>query len=239
MSRPDIPIILTGTIIPNALNTAHSDPAVRRKEYLDAINYYSGFSNVVFLENSSYRLEDDPEFSRLTGVQICKMPVSLAFEKGKGYQEFEMIDNWIESQSSLPERWIKITGRYIYNNFAEIYQECLDNSGSRMMIDLCARSRKARTYLFCVETDFYLERISGAYRDCSDDDGRWIEDVIYNRLCNGSPSDTTLFSTDPDLSAVSGSTGDIFESGPLKKSTRRMLRRLNRLFDKRFLWYTR
>ncbi|MCY7369077.1 MAG: hypothetical protein LH474_13100, partial [Chamaesiphon sp.] len=56
----EIPIILTGTIIPNTnVRLQHINPEQRRKEYLDCINYYRNFAPVYFLENSSYPVEED------------------------------------------------------------------------------------------------------------------------------------------------------------------------------------
>ncbi|MBK6799323.1 MAG: hypothetical protein IPG76_21700 [Acidobacteria bacterium] len=40
---------------------------------------------------------------------IRKFPLSASREKGKGYQEFEMLDSWIISEFDIPGRWIKIT----------------------------------------------------------------------------------------------------------------------------------
>lgn len=239
MTNDKIPIILTGTIIPNAPNTVYADPHVRRQEYLNSIRYYSQFSDVTFLENSPYPIGDDEDFHDLRRTLIHKMPVSRAIDQGKGYQEFEMLDSWLKSSVNPPDRWIKITGRYIYNNFAEIYEDCCRNRKPRMIIDCCARSKKARTYLFCIDTDFYLNRIAGAYQNCCDDNGMWIEDVIFRRLKDASNNEFNLFSVDPDLSAVSGSTGTVFRSNPLRRQAKKVLRRINLLFDKRFLWYTR
>ena len=58
-----IPIVLTGTIVPNAIKTVHRNWKVRRNEYLEAITYYKKFSKVYFIENSHYDISHDSEFS--------------------------------------------------------------------------------------------------------------------------------------------------------------------------------
>ena len=94
-------IVLTGTIVPNSNFTTYTNPQVRRAEYLAAIHYYSGFAPVYFLENSAYDLASDPEFISSEDVAIRKFPVSKFAERGKGFQEFEMLDAWLNQKSIL------------------------------------------------------------------------------------------------------------------------------------------
>lgn len=237
----DIAIVLTGTIVPNAPFTAYNDPQVRRREYLEALKFYSQFAPVYFLENSTYPLADDAEFNQLSNVMIRQRPVSALPERGKGYQEFEMIDGWLMNEAPPPSRWIKITGRYLYRNFAALLADCRREQTARIIIDQCPRSQKARSYLFCIETEFYREHIAGAYRECDDPSGNWIEYVLFRRLANLSASrmrQMRLFAAEPQLQAISGSTGGNLETPPLKFAAKQVLRRINYLFDQRMLWYT-
>jgi hypothetical protein len=238
MRDSELAIVLTATIVPNAAFTAYADPEVRRREYLEAIRFYRQFAPVYFIENSAYRLSDDAEFREAGGLMIRKQPVSTARERGKGYQEFEMLDSWLASEVAPPRRWIKITGRYLYLNFGALLADC-HRSAARMIIDQCPRSSKARGYLFCVETEFYSERLAGIYRECDDEAGEWIEHALYRRLSGLPTSEVRLFSEEPRLQAISGSTGESISATPLKFAAKRLLRRVNRVFDKQFLWYTR
>lgn len=108
-----------------------------------------------------------------------------------------------------------------------------------MIIDLCPLSKRARTYIFCVDTDFYRQTIEGAFRDCSDENGFWIEEVVYKILSRLNQETISTFSVDPDLIAVSGSTGITFHSPGYKKIIKSILRKANRLIDMKYLWYTK
>jgi len=238
MQDSELAIVLTATIIPNATFTAYADPAIRRREYLEAIRFYRRFAPVYFIENSAYRLSDDSEFREADGLMIRKQPVSTARARGKGYQEFEMLDAWLAGEPAPPRQWIKITGRYLYLNFSALLADCRQ-SAARMIIDQCPRSRKARGYLFCVETEFYRERLAGIFRECDDEAGEWIEHALYRRLAGLPASEVRLFAEEPRLRAISGSTGASISATPLKFTAKRLLRRINRVFDKQYLWYTR
>jgi hypothetical protein len=236
--RDDLAIVLTGTIIPNAPFTAHNDPRIRRQEYLTAINFYHRFAPVYFLENSTYPLEDDKEFNQFSNVMLRQRPVSASPERGKGYQEFEMVDGWLLNEPQPPRRWVKITGRYLYSNITTLLSDCRSEQSIGIIIDQCPQSRKARGYLFCVETGFYHNYLAGAYHDCDDFSGRWIEYVLYHRLSRAPASRVRLFAEEPRLSAISGSTGGNLETPPVKFAIKKILRRINYFLDRRRLWYT-
>lgn len=235
----DIAIVLTGTIIPNAPFTVHSDPVVRRREYLQAIDFYSSFARVYFLENSTYDLESDSDFHARPRVNIRRFRPSMHTQKGKGFQEFEMLDSWLLAESEPPQRWIKVTGRYIFSNFDSLLEDCRKNTSADLIIDLCGFSHKARTHLFCARTDFYLKFLVGSYLECNDETGEWIEKVLYGKLRRNGGLRTAVFSVEPDLRAISGSTGGNLESPPAKLKAKSFLRSINRLIDETQLWYTR
>jgi hypothetical protein len=238
MPDSETAIVLTGALIPSAPFTTHADPQTRRREYLEAIRFYRRFAPVYFLENSAYRLGDDAEFAGQRGLRLRQMPVSSAPERGKGYQEFEMIEAWL-AREQPPPRWIKITGRYLYRNFAALFDECRRERRARMIVDLCARSQFARSHLFWVETDFYRAHLVGVYRECDDEAGEWIEPVLYRRLIKLPRDDVRVFSSEPRLTGISGSTGGSLETNPLKHAVKRVLRKINYALDRRQLWYTR
>jgi hypothetical protein len=236
MPIDDLAIVLTGTIVPNAPFTAHNDPQARRQEYLSALRFYSQFAPVYFLENSIYPLSDDAEFHQLANVMIRQLPPSKSPERGKGYQEFEMIDGWLLSESQLPPRWIKITGRYFYRNFANLMADCRNEYKAKMVIDRCARFHYARTCLFYVETGFYLNYLTGLYRNCNDNLNETVERVLYRYLTSLAASQVRLFSVEPRLMGISGTSGS---SLAMKQSTylfKRVWRKANCLVNNQKLW---
>lgn len=238
-SISDPAIVLTGTIVPNAPFTAHNDPQLRRREYLEAINFYREFAPVYFLENSTYPLADDAEFNQWPNVNLRQRPVSGSPERGKGYQEFEMIDGWLLDEPAPPRRWMKITGRYLYRNFGELFEDCRRERRAQVIIDQCALSQIARSYLFYVENNFYREYIAGIYHQCDDEAGEWIERVLYRRLVSLPKSQARLFSLEPRLTGVSGTTGGSIETKASRYLVKRILRKVNYALDRCQLWYTR
>jgi hypothetical protein len=236
---PEMAIVLSGTIVPNAPFTPYAEPAVRRKEYLDAINFYGRFAPVYFLENSSYCLAEDAAFTERPMLAVRKFPPSKYRERGKGYQEFEMLDAWVASDPAIPSRWMKITGRYLYRNFPALLRDALENGSARMIIDRHKRSRFARSSLFYVETEFYREHLMGIYRACDDRTGVWIEHVLYQRLAGRRNDEVRAFAVEPRLTAIGGSSGVTLESRPHKYWIKSLLRRVNHFADRQFIWYVK
>lgn len=200
-----IPIVLTGTIIPNDIKTTHRDWEVRRKEYLDAIKYYKKFSKVYFLENSDYELSLDAEFASSERFQCFKFKASKQFKKGKGYQEFQMLDEFVKHK--LNDDWfVKVTGRYIYENFDEIFSfirrgKCKYD----LIIDAFIRSRIALTCLFYVKKNVYLQCFQNTYIEMNDSEGAYSEHVIYRALKKS--CSYTFFPKLPILNVITGTSG--------------------------------
>jgi hypothetical protein len=207
-----IAIVLTGTIVPNSVLTDHIDPETRRQEYLQAIHFYIQFAPVYFLENSSYSLNEDKEFTSIPNLFIRKMPVSLFHKQGKGYQEFEMIDSWISQEQKLPERWIKISGRYLYDNFESIYIECSEDNHHKLIIDQLFYEKSALSVLFCISTEYYLKYFKGLYTHSNDLSGDYIETVIFKTVVNIDDDMIRVFKDQPSIKVVSGSTKKYIDS---------------------------
>lgn len=224
-------VVLTGTIVPNAIFVAHGDFRERRDEYLQAIEYYRRFAPVYFLENSSYDIFADKDFFKYENVMVRKFPLSEHFDKGKGYQEFEMIDRWVCSEKSIPSRWIKVTGRYIFSNFEDIYSDCLGSSDHIIIEQRIPPAKIARTDLFCVSTSFYCDTFLGLYRGCDDSKGRWIEHLVREKLQHVGGFRT--FRIMPLGQGVSGSTGAVFSAG-LRKRLKSIVYRLASVFCKKY-----
>lgn len=230
-----IAIVLTGTIIPNTIAVRHADPQKRRLEYLSALRYYSSFGQVYFLENSLYNLLEDKEFCSIPNAYMRKFPISRDISKGKGYQEFEMIDHWLTIEGNAPSVFFKITGRYIVNNFSRIYSECTRKPLENIIIDQHVREQIAITSLFCVNVNFYLSNLKGIYKECNDQSGVWIERVMYKKLKD---IDSTFFATPPCVQAISGTSGNVITAASSRKQCLRYLaRNVNLIFSHKYLLY--
>lgn len=235
----ELPVVLTATIVPNIIGTVAINPEARLAEYLQVMQFCLQHAPVVFLENSSYPLEHHPEFTETPRLRVYRFPPSCNPERGKGYQEFEMLDSWMAAEPRPPARWLKITGRYQVLNLAAILAECRRGNSHPLLIDQIARSHQARTYLFCTDTVFYQEHLRGLFQQCDDRNGDWIERVLFRELEKLPQSPNRLFKTQPRLRALAGSTGNPFPAGKFQWLVKQSLRRLNRLVDERRLWYTR
>lgn len=238
MNKNNMAIVLTGTIIPNSTMVVISDPTIRRNEYLKAINFYRQFAHVFFLENSSYPLMSDAEFTAIPNLSIRKFAPSKFFERGKGFQEFEMLDKWIESETTLPQKWLKITGRYIYYDIDKILNDCNSNQESKIIIDQHIFFKRAQTAIFCVNTDYYKQNIYGIYHLCDDRTGEWVERVLYRKLMTLKNSDFQIFSFHPSFAGTSGSTGQSYKNKTWIHSIKLAARKINFLIDKKYIWYS-
>jgi hypothetical protein len=233
----ELPVVLTATIIPNVAGTATLNPEARLAEYRRTLQYCQQFAPVIFLENSSYPLEQHPEFRETSRLRVRRFPSSTRPERGKGYQEFEMLDAWLGSEPQPPARWLKISGRYQPLNLVAILSECRREHACRLLMDQVARLRRARTYLFYIETAFYQERFRGLFRQCDDRTGNWIEHVVFRELEKMPPAPVRFLKTQPRLQAYDGSSGIPFPAGQFQWLVKQGLRSLNRLVDQRRLWY--
>ncbi len=231
----DIGIVLTGTINPNISSVVHTDPAKRKVEYLDALNFYQVFAPVYFLENSSFPLLMDSDFKVFRNVSLRKVPPAKLPERGKGYMELDMIKKWIESESNLPSRFIKITGRYIIKNFKPIFEESLRQPENCILIDQYKRGGIALTWLFYCGTNYYCDNLLEVYQACDDRIDDWIERVLFRRLSQ-LPLNCRFFREEPLIEVVDGITGKKCSDGFIKHQLKQTLRIFNRLIDKKYLY---
>lgn len=212
---------MTATIIPNAIHTVHVDAQQRREEYLRAIDHYRQFAEIYFLENSTYDLSADEAFYKYDNVHIRKFPASTAHDQGKGYQEFAMLDMWLNTEPSLPPRWIKITGRHLASNFDKVFAECMAEDAYDLIIEQKrAPSRVALTDLFYTTTAYYRQRFLGIYQESDDSSNVFIEHVVRNHI--QSSDKFRLFREMPLLTGIRGTSGEVFGI-TLKKQVKRLI----------------
>jgi hypothetical protein len=175
-------IIITGTIIPNVKIFEPEAPQIRRKQYLDVLSYYKNkFSEpIYFLENSSYDFSNDNAFNNLfdSSIQLKKFPISDKIYEGKGYQEFQMIDQFIGETSSDYSSFVKITGRYKFHNIKNL----IDISHNGLVIDIYRRYKWVVTNIFCSTYDFYQKNLLNIYSEVDDSHGQSIERRMYKKI---------------------------------------------------------
>lgn len=183
MLNSNLCLVITGTVKPNIIFGQNDiNVEIRKLQYLFNLHFYSQFPyEIFFLENSTYDFSEDNYFQYLfnyKNIRLIKFPESKAIMKGKGYQEFEIIDRFIKSYCDNYESFIKISGRYLYKNILEISQMKCDN----LIIDLYKKSQSAITSIFFSKVDFYKEYLENLYRKVDDSNKNYIEKVIYQEL---------------------------------------------------------
>ena len=212
-------VLLTATVIPNSIYTSHVDPQERLKEYLTAISFYHAQfpdDDIFLLENSHFSLEGDGSYGKLKKeipFTLIKFPSSDKFIEGKGYQEFEMLDGAVDQLKNKYNEFIKITGRYIVKNAATL----TEHQCNGITIDLNRRYKRADTFFFYFKGDFYSKYLKGEFKKVNDNEGKFIEKIIYEKLNSSNLySHCKLFPRTNILIRKSGSYGITAERNPAK-----------------------
>lgn len=221
-------LILTGTVIPNSSFVAHGNPTIRRQEYFEALSFYSSAVNepIYFLENSSYDFTEDYEFQTLFSgrkIELVKFPVSSEVERGKGFQEFEMIDGTIERLSKYYDSFFKISGRYKVTNIGEL-TDC-DCHG--LIIDRYRRRGIAVTAIFCTTFEFYKKYLMSLYLKVDDSKGQYVERIVYDAIRDKNlGKQVQLLPRSPRIVGTTGSQGIKLEVNTPRLLIRSFLRRI-------------
>jgi hypothetical protein len=236
MMKTSPAIVLTGTIVPNVVGQLqHCDPITRKNEYLTAIKFYTQFAPVYFLENSTYDLLNDQDFNNIPNVMIRKFPVSEFPAKGRGFQEFEMLDRWAASETEVPEYWLKITGRYLYQNISEILAEYSSKIECDLLINQHRFSGVAESAIFGVSQVFYQNQICGLFQECNDESGWFIEKALHRKLHNISSPTCQRFKSNLICSGVAGFNGLSIQNS-WRDSINKLLFSVNYTFDRKYIW---
>ena len=177
-----LPIIITGTVIPQSNFVKVQDWRIRRQQYIDSLRYFCRNNKVFFLENSVYDLTSDKDFA-IDNLTIVKLYEShnAGFNLGKGYQEFKMIDTFLSSEDA-PSRFIKLSGRRVLKQI-EYFQQRYSDSQFQWF-DLWQNDKFADTTFFCSDRDIYNTHLRGLYLRANDSTGMFIEKIVYQSLAS-------------------------------------------------------
>lgn len=174
-----IPLIITGTIVPQSSFVHITDWQLRRDQYLKALRYFCARDTVFFLENSSYDVDADADF-RMANLTVVKLrDAESEHALGKGYQEFRMLDQFLDHDDA-PRRFMKLSGRRTLKQI-DYFQRAYAQSHIQWF-DLWQNDGFADTTFFCCDRDFYREHLRGLYREANDATGAIIEHIVYRAL---------------------------------------------------------
>lgn len=138
-----IPILLTASVDPHGMQGAMFTVEERERMYVDTLQYYislfkksGNIQPLVFCENSGWPIASIREKVGYTPENIPIEYISLSQElfdntKGKGYNEFKMIDICLE-QSQVVKKWgcfFKVTGRFPIKNVDALIGEVCKMGG--------------------------------------------------------------------------------------------------------------
>lgn len=233
----DIAIVLTGTIKPTTKYAKYRNWKKRREEYICALNFYSKFGKIFFLENSEYDIFNDKEFQNISNVVYRKFDKDLDDEHAIGYQEFKMLDDWIVHEKELPDRWIKLSGRYIMENFGQILQQ-INRSDKPLIMDLNIEKKWADTYLFYIRSDFYFKHFFGKYKYVTP--YLDIEEILYRYLVYQKVlNEINIFRYEPIFSVVTSGLGkQKRKKGVIKRFILNQLRKVNlKIYPYRIIYF--
>lgn len=225
-----ITLCLTGTIVPATSLVHRRDVGLRLADYKSAIGFYleQTVLPIVFAENSDYDLESDADFVRWINhprFRLLRIPAHADTSKGKGFQEFHLLDRVLET-GYLGSRFAKLTGRYRVRNVEQLIQR----SEAPLHIDLHKKMKVALTGFFISDADIYQTFFKDVYLDANDDEGRYIEHVLYNKII-GDPElyqHSSLLPMNPQYEGFSGSYGGSLKRHPTKMMVRGWERSINR-----------
>ncbi len=226
-------LVLTGNIAPNTPETVINEPSQRAAEYARSIRSYLEAVPypLHFVENSDHDLGTEPELApvlRSERVHLHREKEPGDPERGKGYEEFRMIDGLVRKlQAEGYERLIKITGRYIVRNINAL----IPKGNEHAYIDLHPRIKSgiAITAFFVCPVHYYREHIEGAYQEVDERERITIEKVLFERL-NGLRSDAPrLLHREPIFEGISGTTGNPIGRNPYRRAVRNTYRQFLRI----------
>lgn len=225
-------ILVTATVFPNSIQTVVTNWEHRVSEYLNNLEFYTDlFPNepIYLVENSGYNFNEDKRFDQLlqkNSISIISLPKSKYFSKGKGYQEFEMIDAVIPQLELKYNQFIKLTGRYKINNIVKL----VDTPPEGIIIDQYKPIHTALTNVFYCDMKFYRKFLFGKYKLADDSIGRIIEFIVYEQLQQvPDQRKIQLFKEQLKLEGISGSYGEALDKNPIKEWVRNIERKITTL----------
>jgi len=222
-------IVLTATIRPNVEFVARADVDQRIADYAKCISFYLNNTSlpIVFAENSGFNPNESPLLRPLLDHERFRwqsIQPHSDLSKGKGFQEFYTLDQLVES-GLCGDYFVKITGRYLVRNAPSL----IAKMNAPFHIDLHQQMKVAITGFFGVQTHFYRDHLFGKYSEANDEEGRFIEHVVYESIRERDLSKKVRLLPENALyEGVSGSHGNSMARNPYKMKLRSVERSISR-----------
>lgn len=170
------------------------------------------------LQNKAKELKKEIEFLQFEGSH------HLIQEKGKGYGEGELVAYALEHSQFLTKAngFFKITGKLFVENFNAISKQ-MDFAQNYMRRDTARVEGTVAidSRFFYMQKNFYQKHIQNLYKKVDDDNGLYVERLIYQKLL--SLKVVNNFPKLPNITGISGSTGENYTQEKFITTFRRKL----------------
>lgn len=227
-----INILMTASICTHGMKGAFFSDKEREQMYLDTILYYcnqfkneENRPNIIFVDNSDWDLnyiQSQIEYSNIEYSNIEYISLKAAefdISKGKGYNEFLLIDKAIEESKYLKQcnGFFKVTGRYPIINIKKFIQNIKNTNliycdfkdhkiYDRLGLNWSGHSCETR--IFYINREFYKTHLYNRYKKCNDYTGYLAENLMYDfvkKLDNRNGDIKIRFHREAVLGGVEGS----------------------------------
>jgi hypothetical protein len=136
--------------------------------------------------------------------------------KGKGYGEGEIIKYALEHSELLAtaNSFAKCTGKLWVENYRSCQKAYNGTAGFSHFGSMAVTAVDTR--FFIVRKEFYRSKLLGSHAECDDLGGKYLENVYCDSL-RGMPRKDWMLSTYPNIRGVSGTSGQEYRCGNLKR----------------------
>lgn len=188
-----IVILMTACICPpnKTIKTVLQDKEIRKKQYLEAINYYLRETNlnIVFCDNSDVVIWDEiSNPDKMHRLEYLTFNGEGYQDRGKGYGEALIIQYALSNSRFLRDATyvVKITGRVKVININSI-QELLPTEGKNVIIGLCSDiGLILSSVCFAATTQWLKQWVTNYREDIQYGEGATFEDVLFKAFVEDS-----------------------------------------------------
>ena len=202
-----IVILMTACVFPEGKNIVKlSDPTIRKKQYLDAIEFYLRETkcNIVFCENSGTNIYDDVSFHEKERLEYLTFSFRGGEDKGTGYGEAKIIEYAIRNSQFIRKASgvIKITGRVRILNINEICRSAhTKNNRQFVSISFCSDLGLMTSSVCFLATKEWLFDTMVSYIDNFNNlSDKLLENYIYIKIVEDSA--LKIFRLNPIINGI-------------------------------------
>ena len=197
----NVNILMTASICTHGMKGAFFSDKEREQMYLDAILYYCKLfendkmqPNIIFAENSDWDLtyiKNQVNYQNIEYISLSSSQFDIS--KGKGYNEFLLIDKTLEKSKFLKDGigFFKVTGRYPIINIRTFIQKIKETDliycdfKDHKIYDCLGlkwSGHSCETRIFYINRLFYNDNLKDQYKKCNDYTGYFAENLMYDSV---------------------------------------------------------